>query len=87
MLSLSSYKRVELKISFSRWFLIQYLLHEKDEDLPEHLDKVNEEVQRMGNEVLVSISGLPDYKLGVEHDEPTEDSQANPDMCLDRVRV
>ena len=53
---------------------IFYLLHEKDENLSENLDEVNEEVQWVGNEVPVSVPGLPDDQLCVEHDEATEDS-------------
>ena len=41
----------------------------------------------MGNEVLVSIPGFPDDQLSVEHDEPAEDSKADPDMSLDRWEV
>ena len=37
-----------------------YLLHEKDQNLSEYLDKVDEKIQGVGNEVLVSILGLPD---------------------------
>ena len=59
-----------------------YLLHEKDQNLPEDLDKVDEKIQGVGNEVLVSILGLPDDQLGVEHDETTEDSQPDPDVSL-----
>ena len=63
---------------------INYLLHEEDEDFPEDLDKVNEEIQGVGDEVLVTIASLPDDHLGVEHDEPTEDCQANVEMGLER---
>ena len=35
-----------------------HLLHEEDEDLPEDLDEVDEEVQRVGNEVLVAAARL-----------------------------
>jgi len=59
------------------------LLHEEDEDLPEDLDKVNEEIQGVGNEVSVTITSLPDDDLGVEHDESTEDGQANIQMGLE----
>ena len=59
-----------------------HLLHEKDQNLPEDLDKVDEKIQGVGNEVLVSILGLPDDQLGVEHDETTEDSQPDPDVSL-----
>lgn len=59
------------------------LLHEEDEDLPEDLDKVNEEIQGVGDEVFVTIASLPDDDLGVEHDEPTEDCQADVEMSLE----
>jgi len=60
------------------------LLHQEDEDLPENLDKVNEQIERVGNEVLVTIASLPDDDLGVEHDESTEDCQPNVNMCLEQ---
>jgi len=60
------------------------LLHEKDENLSENLDEVNEEIQGVGNEVLVSVPGLPDDQLCVEHDEATEDSQTDPNVCLEQ---
>ena len=63
-----------------------YLLHEKDQNLSEYLDKVDEKIQGVGNEVLVSILGLPDNQLGVEHDEATEDGQTDPNVCLNRLR-
>jgi len=59
------------------------LLHEEDEDLPEDLNKVDEEIQGVGNEVPVTVTGLPDNDLGVEHDESTEDDQANVEMGLE----
>ena len=40
----------------------------------------------MGNEVPVSVPGLVDNQLGVEHDEATKDSQTDPNMCLNRLR-
>jgi len=60
------------------------LLHQEDEDLPEDLDKVNEEVQGVCNEVPITIASLPDDDLGVEHDEAAEDSQTNVKMCLEQ---
>ena len=62
--------------------LATHLLHEEDEDLPEDLDEVDEEVEGVGDEVLVAVPCLPDDHLGVEHDEPTEDGQANVEVCL-----
>ena len=41
----------------------------------------------MGNEVPVSVPGLPDDQLGVEHDEATEDSQTDPNVCLNSLRL
>ena len=41
----------------------------------------------MGNEVPVSVPGLPDNQLGVEHDEATEDGQTDPNVCLNRLRI
>ena len=59
-----------------------YLLHEEDEDLPEDLDEVDEEVEGVGDEVLVSVPGLPDDHLGVEHDEAAEDGQPDVEVGL-----
>ena len=64
--------------------MFTYLLHEKDENLPEDLDEVNEEVKGVGNEVLVSVPCLSDDHLGVKHDEPAEDSQPNVQMSLQK---
>ena len=61
---------------------ICYLLHKKNQNFSEDLNKVNEEVQRVGNEILVSIASFPDDHLGVEHDKSTEDCQSNPEMSL-----
>ena len=36
----------------------------------------------MGDEVLVSVPGLPDDHLGVEHDEAAEDGQADVQVSL-----
>ena len=65
--------------------MFTYLLHEKDENLPEDLDKVNEEVKGVGDEVLVSVPCLPDDHLGVKHDEPAEDGQPNVQMSLQKI--
>merc|ERR1719376_1327315 len=48
------------------------------------LDKVDEEVEGVGDEVLVSIPGLPDDHLGVKHDEPAEDGQPDVQMSLEQ---
>ena len=60
-----------------------YLLHKEDKNLPEDLDKVNEEIQGVCNEVSVTIAGLPYDDLGVKHDESAEDCQANIEMSLE----
>ena len=41
----------------------------------------------MGNEVPVSVPGLSDDQLGVEHDEATEDCETDPDVRLNRLRL
>ena len=65
-------------------FLLPYLLHKQNKNFSEDLDKVDEKVEGMGDEVLVSHPGLPDDQLGVEHDEAAEHSQAKPDVSLNR---
>jgi len=60
------------------------LLHQEDEDLPEDLDEVDEEIEGVGNEVLVTIASFSDDDLGVKHDESTEDGQPNVKMCLEK---
>ena len=62
--------------------MFPYLLHKQNKNFSEDLDKVNEKVERVGNEVLVSHPCLPDDQLGVKHDEAAEDCQANPDVSL-----
>ena len=62
--------------------LATHLLHEEDEDLPEDLDEVDEQVEGVGDEVLVTVPRLPDDHLGVEHDETAEDGQTNVEVCL-----
>ena len=59
-----------------------HLLHEEDQNFPEDLDKVDEEVEGVGDEVLVSVPSLPDDHLGVEHDEAAEDGQADVQVSL-----
>ena len=65
--------------------MFTYLLHKKDKNLPEDLDKVDEEVEGVGNKVLVPVPGLPDDHLGVKHDEPTEDCQSDVQMSLQKI--
>jgi len=60
------------------------LLHEENQNFSEDLNKVNEEVQRVSNEVLVSIASFSDDNLGVKHDEATEDAKSNPDVSLEK---
>ena len=59
-----------------------YLLHKQNKNFSEDLDKVDEKVEGMGDEVLVSHPGLPDDQLGVEHDEAAEHSQSDPNVSL-----
>ena len=61
-----------------------YLLHKQNKNFSEDLDKVDEKVEGVGDEVLVSHPGLPDDQLGVEHDKAAEHSQAKPDVSLNR---
>ena len=41
----------------------------------------------MGNEVPVSVPGLSDDQLGVEHDEATENRQTDPDVSLIKLTI
>ena len=63
-------------------FMFPHLLHKQNKNFSEDLDKVNEKVKGVGDEVLVSHPCLPDDQLGVEHDEAAEDRQAEPDVSL-----
>jgi len=60
------------------------LLHKKNENLSENLNKVNEQVQGVGNKVPVTIASLSDDYLGVKHDKSTENSQTNPNVSLEK---
>ena len=62
--------------------MFPHLLHKQNKNFSEDLDKVNEKVKGVGDEVLVSHPCLPDDQLGVEHDEAAEDRQAEPDVSL-----
>ena len=64
--------------------MLYYLLHKKNQNFSEDLNKVNEKVEGVGNEVLVSVASLSDDHLGVEHDEATEDCQSNPEVSLEQ---
>ena len=59
-----------------------YLLHKQNKNFSEDLDKVDEKVEGVGDEVLVSHPGLPDDQLSVEHDEAAEHSQSDPNVSL-----
>ena len=59
----------------------------KDQNVPENLLKVDEEIQGVGDVVLVSASRLPDYQLGVVSNEATEHSQPNPDLDLYKIMI
>lgn len=64
-----------------------YLLHKKNENLSENLNKVNEQVQGVGNKVPVTIASLSDDYLGVKHDKSTENSQTNPNVSLTKQEI
>lgn len=81
--SLKKPERKQLKF-LKVTFLLPYLLHKQNKNFSEDLDKVDEKVEGMGDKVLVSHPGLPNDQLGVEHDEAAEDSQAKPDVSLNR---
>ena len=50
-----------------------YLLHEKNNNSPENLHEVNEEVQGMLDEVFVSPLALLNDHLGVPNNKATEE--------------
>ncbi len=62
---------------------LSHLLHEDDEDLPEDLDEVDEEVEGMGDEVPVPAAPLLDDHLGVPDDEPAEEEETAPQIDLE----
>ena len=64
--------------------MVTYLLHEEDEDLPEELDEVDEEVEGVADGVLVAPPPLLDDGLGVVHHEAAEDQQAAPQVQLEQ---
>ena len=64
-------------------FQTTHLLHEEDEDLPEDLGEVDEELEGVGDEVLVSAASLLNDHLGVVHDESTEEEEAGPQVSLE----
>jgi len=60
------------------------LLHQQDQNLSENLHKIDEQIERVGNEVTVSVLGLPDDDLSVEHDEATEYKEPDVQMDLEQ---
>ena len=64
--------------------MVTHLLHEEDEDLPEELDEVDEEVERVPDGVLVAPAALLDDGLGVVDHEAAEDEEAAPQVQLEQ---
>ena len=64
-----------------------HLLHEEDEDLPEELDEVDEEVEGVPDGVLVAPAALLDDGLRVVDHEAAEDQQAAPQVQLEQGRA
>lgn len=58
------------------------LLHEENKDFSEDLDEVYEKVQRVGNEVSVTLASLDNDELSVIHNEPTEDGESQVNVNL-----
>lgn len=59
-----------------------YLAGENDEDLPEDLNEVNEELDGVADEVAVSATFLLNDHLGVPNDEATEEKKSSPKINL-----
>ena len=59
------------------------LLHQNDDDLPEDLDEVDEQLHRVRNEVAVAASLLLDDHLRVPDDEAAEQKKACPQVDLE----
>lgn len=57
-------------------------MHKENDDFAENLHEVNEKVQGMGNEILVSTSAPFDDHLCVPHDESTEQQETSPQVHL-----
>jgi len=72
-----------LLTAFSLVVVSFILLHEKDQNLSEDLHEVNEKVQRVSDEILVSAPSFLDYHLSVPHDESTENQKSTPQVHLE----
>ena len=59
-----------------------YLAGENDEYLSEDLNEVNEELDRVADEVVVSATLLLNDHLGVPNDEAAEEKKASPKINL-----
>ena len=59
-------------------------LHEENQYLPEELDEVDEEVERVPDGVLVAPAALLDDGLGVVDHEAAEDEEAAPQVQLEQ---
>ncbi len=59
-----------------------YLAGENDENLPEDLNEVNEELDGVADEVAVSATFLLNDHLGVPNDEATEEKKSSPKINL-----
>ena len=68
-------------------FQCVYLLHEEDDDFSEDLHEVNEEVQRVADEILISHSPLVHNNLSVPHNEAAEKEQTSPQVDLEEKNV
>lgn len=58
------------------------LVNEKDDDVLDNLDKVDEEFEGVSDEVTVATALLQHDHLSVPHDKATEDGKANPHVKL-----
>jgi len=61
-----------------------FLLHEEDHDLSEDLNEINEEIERVGDEVGISTASLEDDDLSVKHDKAAEDGETKVDVDLEQ---
>lgn len=57
-------------------------MHEKNDNFSEDLHEVNEEVEGVGDEVLVPAATLLDDHLGVVDDKAAEDGESDPESSL-----
>ena len=58
------------------------LIDEQDNNVLDDLDKVDEKLQGVSDEVSITATFLQDDHLGVPHDEAAEDSKAYPHVKL-----